>query len=46
MIKGYKIVEKITNNLKIYSKNDEVINKNIDFIKYVNFYGFQFIMKN
>lgn len=46
MIKGYKIIEKIINNIKVYSKNDEDINKKIDFIKYVNFDGYQFIMKN
>ena len=41
MERGYKIVEKITNNIKIYSRNDE-INKRIDFIKYINFDGIQY----
>ena len=46
MFKGYKIVDKIINNIRIYSKNDEVIMKKIDFIKYVNFEGYQFLIKN
>ena len=46
MIKGYKIVEKITNNIKIYSRNDDEINKRIDFIKYINFDGIQYFINN
>ena len=47
MSKGYQIIDKLTNNIKIYSKNnDDTINKKIDFIRYVNFDGFQFILKN
>ena len=45
-INGYKIVDKITNNIKIYIKNDDDINKKIDFIKYVNFDGYQYIIKH
>ena len=44
--KGYKIVEKITNNIKIYTKNDEEINKRIDFIKYINFDGIQYFIND
>ena len=46
ILKGYKIIEKITNNIKIYSRNDEEINKRIDFIKFINFDGIQYIMNN
>ena len=46
ILKGYKIVEKISNNIKIYSKNDEEIKKRIDFIKFINFDGIQYIMNN
>ena len=47
IINGYKIVDKITNNIKIYTKNNDVnINKKIDFIKYVNFDGYQYIIKS
>ena len=46
MIKGYKKVEKITDNIKIYSRNDELISKQIDFIKYINFDGFQYLIDN
>ena len=46
MAKGYMIVEKILNNIKIYSKNDEEINKKIDFIKFINFDGIQYLIDN
>ena len=46
ILKGYKIIEKISNNIKIYSKNDEEIKKRIDFIKFINFDGIQYIMNN
>ena len=46
IIKAYKLIEKLTSNLKIYSKNDEEISKKIDFVKYVNFDGFQYINRN
>ena len=44
MKRGYKIVEKITNNIKVYSRNDEEINKKIDFIKFINFDGIQYLV--
>ena len=46
ILKGYKILEKITNNIKIYAKNDEEINRRIDFIKFINFDGIQYILNN
>ena len=44
MIKGFKIIEKITNNIKIYSRNDEELNKKIDFVKFINFDGIQYLI--
>ena len=44
MIKGYKIVEKITDNIRIYSRNNEEIKKKIDFIKFINFDGIQYLI--
>ena len=46
MKKAYIVIKKITDNIKIYTKNNEDINNRIDFIKYVNFDGYQYIMKN
>jgi hypothetical protein len=46
MKKAYIVIKKITDNIKIYTKNNEDINNRIDFIKYVNFDGYQYIMRN
>ena len=46
MLKGYSIIEKITNNIKIYSRDDEEICKKIDFIKFINFDGIQYLTSN
>ena len=46
MMRGYKIIEKITNNIKIYSRNDEEINKKIDFIKFINLDGIQYLIND
>ena len=46
MLKGYNIVEKICNNIKIYSRDDEEICQKIDFIKFINFDGVQYLVSN
>ena len=46
IIRGYKIVEKITENIKIYSRDNEEIKKKIDFIKFINFDGIQYLIDN
>ena len=46
MIRGYKLIEKITNNIRIYARNDSEIIKKIDFIKYINFDGVQYFINN
>ena len=46
IVKGHNIVEKIINNIRIYSNDNEDIKAKIDFINYVNFNGYQFIQKN
>ena len=46
IVKGHNIVEKIINNIRIYSSDNEDIKAKIDFINYVNFDGYQFIKKN
>ena len=43
IVKGNNIVEKIINNIRIYSSDNEDIKARIDFINYVNFNGYQFI---
>ena len=46
MIKGYKIVDKIINNLKIYTKNDENINKKLILLNMLILMGVNILRKS